>query len=199
MSSSTSSVIDPERQRRGRIKALGIFLVCLAPLAAAYAVYYLWTPQSRMNYGTVIELAPLPEVLGTKPDGEPLRAAELRGKWVLLHADSGACGERCQRKLYHMRQVRLAQGKNQERVERMWLVVDDAPISGADPRLYEGVRVVRVPAAKVVAALPAESDPRDHVYVVDPLGNVMLRFPKDADPARMLKDLQRLLKVSQIG
>lgn len=199
MSSSTSSAIDPERQRRGRVKALGIFLVCLAPFVAAYAVYYFWTPQSRMNYGTVLELAPLPPVLGTKPDGAPLAAADLRGKWVLLHVDSGACAERCQRKLYNMRQVRLAQGKNQDRVERAWLVVDDVPLSGADPRLYEGVLVARAPGARALASLPAAADVRDHVYLVDPLGNVMLRFPKDAEPARMLKDLQRLLKVSQIG
>jgi hypothetical protein len=198
MSSSTSSAIDPERQRRGRIKALGIFLVCLAPFVAAYVTYYFWTPDSRMNYGELLPVRALPEVLGTKADGTALAAADVRGKWVLVQADSGACAEPCLKKLYQMRQVRLAQGKNLDRVERVWLVLDDVAPSAPEPRLVEGVFVVR-PQGVAIAAFPAEGDIRDHVYLVDPMGNIMMRFPKDADPRRMLKDLQRLLKVSQVG
>jgi cytochrome oxidase Cu insertion factor (SCO1/SenC/PrrC family) len=199
MSSSISSVIDPEQQRRGRIKALGILLVCLLPFVGAYVTYYFWTPDSRMNYGELLPVQALPEVLGAKADGTRLTAAELRGKWVLVQADSGACAEPCLKKLYTMRQVRLAQGKNFERVERVWLVLDDVAPSVSEPRLTEGVLVVRPPDRGALAGFPADGDVRDHVYLVDPLGNVMLRFPKDADPRRMLKDLQRLLKVSQVG
>jgi hypothetical protein len=199
MSSSTSNAIDREQQRRGRLKALGIFLVCLAPFVAAYVTYYLWVPDSRMNYGEVLPLRALPGTLGTRPDGTALQAADLRGKWVLVQADSGACAEPCLKKLYAMRQVRLAQGKNFERVERVWLVLDNAPVSVPEPRLLEGVLPVRTEGRAAAAAFPAEGDVRDHVYLVDPMGNVMLRFPKDADPKRMLKDLQRLLKVSQVG
>ncbi|MCU0896878.1 MAG: cytochrome C oxidase subunit I [Burkholderiales bacterium] len=198
MSSSTSSPFDRERQRRGRIKALGIFLVCLVPFVAAYVTYYFWTPDSRMNYGELLPVRALPEVLGAKADGTALAAADLRGKWVLVQADSGACPEPCLKKLYHMRQVRLAQGKNLDRVERVWLVLDNVSPSAPEPRLVEGVLVVR-PQAAAIAAFPADGSVRDHVYLVDPMGNIMLRFPKDADPRRMLKDLQRLLKVSQVG
>ena len=84
MSSSISSAIDPERQRRGRIKALGIFLVCLLPFVGAYVTYYFWTPDSRMNYGELVPVQALPEVLGAKADGTRLTAADLRGKWVLV-------------------------------------------------------------------------------------------------------------------
>lgn len=198
MSSSISSVIDPEQQRRGRIKALAIFLACLVPFVAAYVTFYFWTPDSRMNYGELLPVRSLPEVLGARPDGMVLTAADLRGKWVLVQADSGACAERCQKKLYNMRQVRLAQGKNFERVERVWLVLDDAsPV--AEPKLTEGVHVLRPKDRASLAAFPADGDVRDHVYLVDPMGNVMLRFPKEGDPKRMVKDLQRLLKVSQVG
>jgi cytochrome oxidase Cu insertion factor (SCO1/SenC/PrrC family) len=199
MSSSTSSAIDPDKQRRGRLKALGIFLVCLVPFVAAYVTYYFWRPESRMNYGELLPAQALPDALGTKPDGTALVAADLRGKWVLVQADSGSCAEPCLKKLYSMRQVRLAQGKNFERVERVWLVLDDVAPKVAEPRLTEGVLVVRPSDRGVLAPFPAEGDVRDHLYLVDPLGNVMLRFPKDADPKRVLKDLQRLLKVSQVG
>src|SRR5512139_466744 len=140
MLSSISSVTDPEQQRRGRIKALGIFLVCLVPFVAAYMTFYFWTPESRMNYGELLPVRALPEALGVKPDGTVLAAADLRGKWVLVQADSGACAEACQKKLYNMRQVRLAQGKNFERVERVWLVLDDAS-PAVDPKLTDGVHV----------------------------------------------------------
>lgn len=150
-----------------------------------------------MNYGTLVSPTPLPRTLGAKPDGTPLLAADLRGKWAMLQVDSGDCRDACERKLYNMRQVRLAQGKNMDRVERVWLVTDGAPASASEPRLYEGMLIARADLKTI--PLPAVAEPRDHIYVVDPLGNVMLRFPKDADPRQMLKDLQRLLKVSQIG
>jgi hypothetical protein len=65
-------------------------------------------------------------------------------------------------------------------------------------RDYEGTLLARASAA-VISAFPAERDPEDHIYLIDPLGNLMLRFPKDAEPTRMKKDLERLLKVSSVG
>jgi hypothetical protein len=187
-----------ERRRRGRLKAFGIFLVCLTPFVAAYVTYYFWMPSGRMNYGTLVSPQPLPAVLGTQVDGRPLARADLRGKWALVQVDGGDCRDACARKLYNMRQVRLAQGKNMERIERVWLITDDGAPAAADPALYDGMIIARVRDAAALG-LPAEGEVRDHIYVVDPLGQVMLRFPKDADPARMRKDLTRLLKVSQIG
>lgn len=208
MSSSTSSVsragsvarVDGDARRRsGRWKAFGIFLVCLAPFVAAWVTYYFWMPEARMNYGDLVAPPqPLPAVLGTRTDGRPLARDDLRGKWALVQVDGGDCRDACGRKLYSMRQVRLAQGKNMDRIERVWLVTDDASIAAPDAELYAGATIARLrdPAA---LGLPAAADVRDHIYLVDPLGQVMLRFPKDADPSRMKKDLARLLRVSQIG
>ena len=208
MSSSTSSVnplagADPSsaeaRRRRGRLKAFGIFLVCLAPFVAAWLTYYFWMPSGRMNYGDLVSPPqPLPALLGTRDDGRPLTTGELRGKWAMVQVDGGDCREACARKLYNMRQVRLAQGKNMDRIERVWLVADVAAVAAPDPELYAGMLIARSRDASALG-LPAEGAVRDHIYLVDPLGQVMLRFPRDADPSRMKKDIARLLRASQIG
>jgi cytochrome oxidase Cu insertion factor (SCO1/SenC/PrrC family) len=201
MSSSTSS--DPRqapeagRQRRGRLIALAIFIACALPFAAALVAYFLFPPAGRTNYGELIEPKPLPAARLERLDGRAFSLADLQGKWVMLQVDTPECGQPCQAKLFNMRQSRLAQGDNADRIERVWLVAG----SGAPPaglaRLYEGAFVARA-APELVAALPG-AQPQDHIYLIDPRGNVMLRFPKDADPKRMIKDLQRLLKYSGIG
>jgi hypothetical protein len=88
-------------------------------------------------------------------------------------------------------------------VQRVWLIVDDAPLATSVIREYDGTMFLRARADEVAAflPLPAEDGARlaDHVWLVDPLGNLMLRWPKDADPSRMKKDLIKLLKASKIG
>lgn len=180
---------------RGLSTVALIFLVCLVPFAASYLVYYLWPPQLRMNYGTLIDPRPLPAGPLARPDGSPFLLSDLKGRWVMLQIDSSACAEACRRKLYQMRQVRLTQGKDLDRIERVWLIPDHGPLDLALLRDYDGTHVARA-AAAMVSGFPAESDPADHVYLIDPLGSLMLRFPKDADPSRMKKDLERMLKLS---
>jgi predicted nucleic acid-binding Zn ribbon protein len=205
MSHSTSNVsapansADPAVRRRSRTTLLLMFAVAVAPFVCAWLAYLFWVPSRHMNHGDLIEPRPLPAVPLTLRDGRPFRLDAHRGKWVLIHADSGGCGESCREQLYYMRQVRLALGANRERVERVWLLTDDREPAAEIAPLYEGVYLVRAASSALVAALPADHDRRDHVYLIDPLGNLMLRFPKDPDPKGMLKDLQRLLKVSRIG
>jgi len=122
----------------------------------------------------------------------------LKGRWVMLQVDASGCAEPCRRKLYQMRQVRLTQGIEMGRIERVWLVRDDGPVEPELLREYDGTHVARAGSA-TIAALAAEREAADHIYLIDPLGNLMLRFPKDADPSRMKKDLERLLKVSTTG
>jgi hypothetical protein len=175
-----------------------IFAVCVIPFVASYLVYYLWPPQSRMNYGTLIDPHPFPATPLARPDGSRFSIAELKGRWVMLQVDASGCSEPCRRKLYQMRQVRLAQGPEMGRIERVWLVRDDGPVEPALLREYDGTHVAHAGSA-TLSAFPAERDAVDHVYLIDPLGNLMLRFPRDADPSRMKKDLERLLKVSNVG
>lgn len=174
-----------------------IVALAAAPVAASYLLYYFWAPARTVNYGELIEARPLPDVPLALADGSPFRLSQLRGKWVLVSLDSGQCDALCDRKLLYMRQLRLTQGKERERVERVWLILDGiAPGAAAEP--YAGTWMVRADAA-LAGLFPTPGKPSDHIYVVDPLGNVMMRFPRDPEPRSMIKDLQRLLKASQVG
>lgn len=175
--------------RRGRRKLVLIGALFALPLVAGWLAYLTGrVPGTTSNYGTLI--APRP--IAAAP------VAALRGKWVLVQLDGGACRAQCERKLYYLRQVRRAQGKEMNRVERLWLLTDDVEPNGELLAAIEGTRIARASAADA-AAFPAEGAPSDHIYLVDPLGNLMLRFPRDPDPAKMVKDLERLLKYSSFG
>jgi len=175
-----------------------IFVVCAVPFVAAYLVYFLWPPQSRMNYGTLLDPQPFSAASFEQIDGSRFSMGELKGRWVMLQVDGSACGTQCRRKLYWMRQVRLTQGRKMGYIERVWMVRDHGSIDAQLLRDYAGTYVVRGKSAALLK-LPAERDVSDHIYLIDPSGNVMLRFPKDPDPSRMKKDLERLLKVSNMG
>jgi len=187
-----------EDRRRGRRTALVILALCAAPTAAAWLAYVLWRPQPRLNHGELIEARAISDPELRRPDGSPFRLSQLRGRWVLLQIDSGACAEGCRKKLLYMRQMRLAQGKDAERVERMWLLADSTPPDAAVLREHEGLRVARAPGG-FLAEFPAARSPSDHIYLLDPLGNLMLRFPVHPDAQGMVKDLERLLRASRVG
>lgn len=181
---------DAERaRRRGRIKLLVLAAFFTLPVAAGYLAYSWWTPERGSNYGDLLSPVPL---------ADPSVAA-LKGKWIMLQLDAGACDAYCERKHYLMRQVRKAQGKDQVRVERLWLVTD-----AVTPRkeLLEAIAGTRIESAglhRLAELQAAKGALADHIYLVDPLGNLMMRFPRDPDPKGMIKDLQRLLKTSRIG
>ena len=163
-----------------RNKLFWVALVCAAPIVLGTAAYLLgWSPGTPSNYGELLEPRP---VSGFEP---------LRGKWVLVTFDAAACDAYCEKKLYFMRQVRRAQGKDMDRVERLW-VADRWQRSPA-PSSCPGSKARALPHW-LRKSFPGKA--ADHIYLVDPMGNLMLRFPRDPDPSKMIKDLQRLLKYS---
>lgn len=176
-----------------------IIALAAAPVAASYFLYYFWPPTSTVNYGELIEPRPLPDPQLRLADGAAFQLSRLRGKWVLVSLDSGRCDERCDRKLLYMRQLRLTQGKDMERVERAWLISDDVVPRPEAVAPYQGTWLVRAAGAGLLEQFPAPSAAADHIYVIDPLGNLMMRFPRNPEPGRMIKDLSRLLKASRIG
>jgi cytochrome oxidase Cu insertion factor (SCO1/SenC/PrrC family) len=189
-----------DEQRRSRRTLLLVAAVCIAPFVASFALYFFWQPSGRINYGELVEGVSLPAgSLAAVGTGKPFDFAQVRGRWVFVTVDSGACDDYCQKKLWKMRQVRLTQGKYLERIERVWLVNDAHGVAAGLMKEYDGMWVAAAQDNAVLKALPYRDAQRDHIYLVDPLGNVVLRYAKDADPSRMKKDLERLLKVSRIG
>lgn len=190
----------PDAQRKSRRTLLLVAAVCIAPFVGSIALYLLWQPSSRINYGELVEGVIAPAgVLTPAGGGKPFDFAQVRGRWVFLTIDSGACDDYCQKKLWKMRQVRMTQGKHLERIERVWLLSDTQSVAPKLLQEYAGTHIAGAQDSATLTALPFRDALRDHIYLVDPLGNVVLRYPKDADPSRMKKDLERLLKVSRIG
>ena len=169
-------------------KILLIGAVCLAPLIAGWALYLSgWRPTATGNYGELIPPRPLA--------GAPFEP--LRGKWVLVMFDTAACDAHCEKKLYFMRQVRTATHKDATRVERLWILTDAGKPGPEVLSAIEGTRTT--PYQDAPAAKDFPNNTVDHLYIVDPLGNLMMHFPRDPNPSKILKDVQRLLRLSQIG
>jgi len=192
--------VAPEPVKRARLKLLLIGLFFALPFVLAWAAYWFHlVPGHAGNYGKLLppEQVPAGGLVGL--DGKPFSLKSLRGEWIMLQFDAAACDAYCERKLYFMRQLRVAQGKDMGRVKRVWVLTD-----GGTPRprllaAIEGTTVVRASGTTLAAAFAHGGSVADHIYLIDPLGNLMMQFPRDPDPEKMLKDLRRLLKYSHIG
>ncbi|MBK1890102.1 cytochrome C oxidase subunit I [Undibacterium sp. 14-3-2] len=201
------------QKTKGRWKLFIVLAVCAAPMIASYLAYYVIKPEGRTNYGTILDprLYPMPELharlLGAGDANDTNNADKqnglmaYRGKWIMLTIDSGSCDAACQKKLYDLRQLRLAQGKEMDRIERVWAVVDEQPVDTLLLREYDGMHVLKADADALKKWLPTEdgSQISEHIYMIDPLGNLMMRFPKNADPNKIKKDISKLLRASAIG
>jgi cytochrome oxidase Cu insertion factor (SCO1/SenC/PrrC family) len=190
-----------EGVKRARLKLALIGLFFALPFALAWIAYWFhWTPGRSGNYGALLQPPrQVPAGGFVALDGKPFSLASLRGKWVMLQFDAAGCDAYCERKLYFMRQLRVAQGKDRDRVERVWILTDGGVPRRALMSAIDGTYVVRAADVTFAAAFPPGERVQDHIYLIDPHGNLMMRFPRDPDPTKMLKDLQRLLKISQIG
>ncbi len=187
-----------------------VFLIAAVsafPLVAASFAYYFWQPEKRMNYGELIAPTRLPSAALPALDGGSFDLASLKGQWILLQVDGGACDEGCRGRLYTMRQVRLAQGRDMSRLERVWLISDTERPAANLLADYAGTRVVLAAGSPLLSALPTSppnvsplAGPQaGHLYVIDPLGNLMMRYADNPDPSRIIKDLARLLRPARIG
>jgi len=175
-----------------------IVAIGLAPIVASYAAYYWFTPSARVNYGELLETMPAPVIVGTNSDGKAFALTDLRGKWLLLIATRRGCSDDCARALYATRQARTIQGREQDRVVRLLLqpLAASTPpqeLAAADP----GLVVVSIDP-HALEQLPL-GDSAAGILLLDPRGNLVLRYGADPDIRRLANDLQRVLKASQIG
>jgi hypothetical protein len=169
-----------------------------APIIASYALFFSNVRPESVNYGELLEVKPLAGTALSQADQTIFRIRQVRGKWALVSVDSGKCDERCQKKLYYMRQVRLVQNAERERIERLWLIDDNEAPPRELASEFEGTLFINAKDSDLLKAIPAKVSQHDHIYLVDPIGNLIMRFPKDVDPSKMAKDIKRLLKVSQL-
>lgn len=201
MTTATPPLAAPSHWRRFRTLYL-LIAVCVAPVVASYLAYYVFTPTERTNYGQLVEpQRPLPALALRTPDGAAFDAKRLRGNWLMVKVDGAACAEPCRNQLWLMRQLRTMQGKDADRIERVFLVTDGAALDAALLRDYEGMQVLRADHGELERFLPADAGARieEYIFLIDPLGNLMLRWPPEPDPGRMKRDLSKLLKASRIG
>jgi hypothetical protein len=193
---------DSPRNTAGRWKMIAVLLVCAAPVIASYFTYYVIRPEGRRNYGELITpQRPLPAIVTVDLNGKPGELPALKNQWLLISVASADCDTACQQRLYFQRQLRESLGKEKVRVDWVWLVTDSAAIEARfKPALTEAT-VLRIPAEALAQWLPPAAGQRleNHLYVVDPLGNLMMRFPANMDAAGAAKakrDLDRLLRAS---
>lgn len=184
---------------KGKKVLIVLAAICVLPLLASYAMYFLWRPDSTVNYGQLLSPRALPAEALTTVDGKPFDFASIKGRWTLVLADGGACDAKCEELLYYIRQVRKAQGEHQERIERVWLVTDGAQPKAELLTAIEGMHVVKAAGSATLGAFAGDATHPRAIHLVDPLGQVMMRYPDDPDPKKMIKDFQRLMKYSRLG
>ena len=192
------------RARQGRWKMLGVLLICAAPVVASYVTYYFVRPDARRSYGELIDpQRPVPDAVAARAaDGTPAGTlGDLKGQWLLVSVAPGACDELCRSQLYLQRQLRESLGKEKDRLDRVWLVTDDAALPADITPGLAGAVVRRVDARAVAGWLaPSPGHTlQEHFFLVDPMGHWMMRFPARMDAAgagRAKRDLDRLMRAS---
>jgi hypothetical protein len=184
---------------RGRRTLLLLTLVALSPIVASYVAYYWFAPTKRVNYGELLDPRPAPAVAGELADGKSFALAELRGKWVLLVVSGPGCGDACRRALHATRVARAIQGRQQGRVVRAWLQPAAAPPPPAELLAGHPGLVAACAAPIELTRLPIDAGGAAGILLLDPHGNLVLRYGDDPDIERLAKDLERLLRASQIG
>lgn len=190
------------RTRSGRWKMLLVVLICAAPVIASYFTYYVIRPEGRRVFGELIEpQRPLPDLVARDMAGEAVNLRSLKGQWLLLSVADGGCDAQCENHLFLQRQLRQGLGKEKERVDWVWLVTGDAPVREALKPALQTATVLRVDQAALsqwLAPAAGQALPA-HLYIVDPMGNWMMRLPPQLDAggaAKAKRDIERLLRAS---
>lgn len=191
------------RTWRGRWNMLGVLLACALPVAASYFTYYVVRPQeggaaySRLIHPTV----PIPELTATSLQGQPVPLRSLAGQWLLVVVGGSSCDSACEQRLFMQRQLREMTGRERYRIDKLWLITDDGPLA---PPLQQALadtpamHLLRLPRAAVEQWLAPQAGQalEDHLYIVDPMGQWMMRVPASPDPARVKRDIDRLLRAA---
>lgn len=194
-----AGTLDAAQTRSGRWKMLLLFLVAASPVIASYFTYYVVRPEGRRNYGELIDpQRALPPIVGVDAQGRTVDLRTLKDQWLLVSVADSACDAACEKRLYLQRQLRETLGKEKERLDWVWLRTGAPTMAPALAQATAPATVLHVDAQALAQWLqPAEGRRIDeHLYVVDPSGHWMMRFPADLHPKKIKSDLDRLLRAS---
>ncbi|HEX5055552.1 MAG TPA: hypothetical protein VFX02_03555 [Gammaproteobacteria bacterium] len=191
-----------QQKKRGRLVLVLIALIFLVPLLAAVWLQRVVSREGvwgTTNHGTLIQppLA-LKDFRLPSLEGPEFTLDKLRGKWTLLYvAPSVAeCDQQCLQMVYYMRQIRLSLNQDMTRVQRVLLAAPEAAWLPNIAKEYEGMHILYDTGSP--ASLREQLNPvQPGIYMIDPMANAMMIFPPDTDPRDILKDIKRLLKISQ--
>lgn len=200
----------PEQTARSSRRQAWILVAAFfAPLALAFLLYYggshfgdgAWRPAGSTNKGDLIHPArPLPEFELATTAGSRLDLQGLHGKWNVVFIGDGQCDARCREALVLMRQTRLALNDDLTRVQRVFLVTEHCCDQAYLTAEHDGLIVAPVDPAgaqPLLSTFPGVGQER--IYLVDPLGNLMMSYGPDVPQKGLLEDLKKLLKLSHIG
>jgi hypothetical protein len=192
--------VPPGRALRTIAVLAALFLV---PLLAALWLYYGigWSPAQHVNHGELLRVKTLPSVTLPAPDGGAGTTNVFAGRWALVYVGDGRCDQACRRALYVMRQTRASLNADMSRVERVFLATANCCNEALLAPAYPGLIVLDASGSSargLLGTFPAR-DRGSMIFVVDPLGNLMMRYDARHDPRGLLLDLQRLLRLSNIG
>jgi len=183
----------------GRLQLILIGLVFVGPLIVSFIVYFggVWKPENRSINGVLLDT---PALLPDEPFSEAISTSSFRNKWTLIHIVQDACDESCRESLYATRQVRRALDRDKDRVQRVLCNMGSAVDRNFLQQEHPGLYIVNdeFPACSVFLEMAAETS-TDDVFLADPLGNLIIRFPRDTGMRGIHRDLKKLLRVSRIG
>ena len=201
----TAVATNPNLKRNRRYLLLLLALFALPPLAA-WLLIDVWRPGVTVHHGELLDPAqPLPALQGLDTNGVPFDPELLRGRWAMAYLSAGqACQESCQTTLYQMRQMQIALGKDMQRVQTVLMFTSEPQADILDWLQQEHDAMLKIILSdQTVVHLITEAFESEVVgqgiYLIDPLGNLFMRYAPDTDPGDILKDFKRLLKYSKIG
>ncbi len=195
-----------KKNRKILVMVAAVFVL---PVLASMTLYMTkWRPAATGNHGELIQPArPIGDVALHNLDGKIVKFESLHGKWTMVQFGASTCAEDCIKNLYYMRQVHIAQGKEADRMQRLFIMTDTKSEAAMKSKLVEYPDMgVWTGSSEEMTALAKKFGAQDEIlaagqgiYLVDPLGNVMMRYASGTDPAGMRKDIVRLLKYSWVG
>lgn len=203
--------MNPDQKKRANKEFIWLMVVFILPVIVAVILFNVngLRPTGTTNNGELIMPArPLKNIVLQQLDGSVFTIDQLQGKWTLVYISDSGCGDLCKHSIYKMRQLRWAQGDNMTRIQRLLLLADNEHVDTLEPVLKKYTGMLTVTGdSKVVAEVVSQFELKNkapaldanRLYLVDPLGNLMMSYPVDAEPKGIIKDMKKLLKISQIG